>query len=174
MWSTLPTCVVPYLSALPLPAATKSCAVLNGLFLPTISTCGSSVARASGTRSSYLYLPLLRRMVSRWVCVMSAMVWPSFGRSHHVVHRRGAAAAGAVHHHELGLEHARCVDHHHARGDVGAAADAGMGDHLDRLRGNLSCARNGNAESAALPPAKPISFLRFEFIMGDFPPRRPV
>ena len=47
---------------------------LNGLFFPTISTCGSAVARASATNSSYFTGDLPCRMVSRCDCVTSRIV----------------------------------------------------------------------------------------------------
>jgi hypothetical protein len=47
--------------------------------------------------------------------------------------RRRAAPAGLVDDDELGAERCRCLHHHHARGEVGAAADAGMRHHLDGL-----------------------------------------
>jgi hypothetical protein len=56
---------------------------------------------------------------------------------HRVLQGRGAAAADPVHDHELGLEHARRVHHHHARRNVGPAADAGVRHDLDRPRGKL-------------------------------------
>src|SRR5688572_30605991 len=167
MWSTPPTSEVPYLSALPLPALRRSFADLNGLPLPTARICGSSVARAIGTRSSYLNLPLLRRMVSRWVWVMSAMVCPSRGLSS--MYCMAAAP----------LPPTRFTTTNSVLNTPGAwtiimravmsvppPTPAWVTTSMGR-EGNLSCARNeGIAQRAAAPPAKPSRRLRFESVIS--------
>ena len=143
MWSTLPTCVVPNLSALPLPAATKSCRALERAVLAD----HQHLRIFGGARERHQVLVLVLALAAQdgeqvrlrderdGVAVLRAL--------EQVIHCRRAAAAGAVHHHELGLEYARRVDHHHARGDVGAAADAGVRHHLDRLRRKLVLGASG-------------------------------
>jgi hypothetical protein len=80
MWSMLPMWVTPTLNLRVLPTATSSCAFLMGLDLPTMRICGSAVARASATISSYFTADLPCRIVSRCDCVTSRIVWPSRGR----------------------------------------------------------------------------------------------
>ena len=90
--------------------------------------------------------------------------------------RRGAAAADAVGDHELGAEHARRVDHHHPRGDVGAAAGARVGHHLDRLRGEfvLPAGAEMIRQRRAAACETDQTFCDSNSLMLSFPPRRPV
>ena len=79
-WSMLPTCVEPHLIGRSRPSAMRSSTSSIPLSLSTVITSGSSVARATGIRSSIVSGPWPRAMANRCVGVMASTVWPSRGR----------------------------------------------------------------------------------------------
>jgi hypothetical protein len=104
-----------------LPADTSSCAVLIGLPLPTISTCGSAVARASATTHRIDRRFTLQNRQQVRLCDKQdrvAVAWPRGG----VLQRRGAGAADTIGDDKLSAEYAWRMDHHHACCDIRAAA----------------------------------------------------
>ncbi len=128
---------MPYLSALVLDAVRKSCAVLSGLFLPDHDDL-RVVGRARQRHDLLVFHRRLALDHGQQMRLRDQHDRVAVARlAVRVGERGGTAATHPVHHHELRAELARRMHHHHARGDVRAAAHAGMRHHLDRLRGEF-------------------------------------